>query len=181
MCKNNDDHRLALSLFCSALDIYRGHRSPYALEVAGFHEIDASGFYTLSAKGITAYAENEPTEFTSLDQWEREYRLYDVISKMKVFQKHRTWKGFNVWKRGVRRSKISRCQTSLSENLFHLIEAFQDPLLSITKLCSDMRYLRLHRLKKGDLYTLDGFLATQSSLRDEVRGIYCCCRGLVSF
>ena len=45
------------------------------------------------------------SEFTSLEQWEREYRLFGQLHRIPFFKKYRKWKGFSVWKKSVRRDK----------------------------------------------------------------------------
>eukprot|EP00976_Prorocentrum_cordatum_P087605 1186973-Prorocentrum_minimum.AAC.2 len=53
-----------------------GMSDPYDLEIVPHSEIKESNFYTMSTTGVT-HNYNGAVEFTPLDQWEREYHLYN--------------------------------------------------------------------------------------------------------
>jgi len=68
-------------IYCNIIKpkIAKGQPSydPYNLEVVEYSNIDRSNyFYTLSAKGATMFDKNNHAEFTPLDQWLREYKLF---------------------------------------------------------------------------------------------------------
>lgn len=65
----------------------------------------AADYYTFSRAGVTHFVGKGDSEFTSLEQWEREYRLFGQLHAIPFFKKYRKWKAFTVWKRGVRRDK----------------------------------------------------------------------------
>lgn len=68
--------------------------NPYALEVVPFAKTDQNDFCTLSARGITRYCGKGNTEFTSLDQWEREVQLFTALKQVKLFKLYKNWKQF---------------------------------------------------------------------------------------
>lgn len=144
--------------------------NPYALEVVPFAAVDEADFCTMSARGVTHYVAGASADFTTLEQWEREYQLFSAITTLGVFRKYRAWKGFSVWRRGVRMSKMRRAQRALSRQLFHLDGAFQQPLQEIRQLCHGVQGIRLHRLRAGVLYTLDKFVEAQREQRELVSG-----------
>ncbi|GBG58670.1 hypothetical protein CBR_g71 [Chara braunii] len=104
--------------------------NPYDLEIVNHNEIDMSNFYTMSAAGVTHFAEAS-AEFTPLEQWEREYHLYNLISSLKTFRQYKMWKGFAMWKRFVRKKKTRHCCIMLGKHLFFLNSIFQRALLHI--------------------------------------------------
>lgn len=65
----------------------------------------AADYYTFSRAGVTHFVGKGESEFTSLEQWEREYRLFGQLHAIPFFAKYRKWKGFSVWKKSVRRDK----------------------------------------------------------------------------
>ena len=82
------------------------------------HEnINPNDYYTISATGVTRLRDDE-TEYTTLGSWEKEYRDYQILIKIKTFSNFRMWKAFAVWRKNVRTKKISQCKNDLSENLF---------------------------------------------------------------
>ena len=68
--------------------------NPYALKVVPFGMLDQTDFCTLSARGVSRYMDNMQTDFTSLDQWEREVQLFYALKSLKIFEMYRMWKGF---------------------------------------------------------------------------------------
>ena len=47
-------------------------------------------------------------DFTSLDQWEREYFLYTKMMEIPFFKKFRMWKAFYFWKVLIRKTKSNK-------------------------------------------------------------------------
>ena len=93
------------------------------------HEnIDPNDYYTISATGVTRLRDHE-TEYTALGSWEKEYRDYQILIKIKTFSNFRMWKAFAVWRKNVRSKKISQCKTDLSENLFIVNDVSMQPEL----------------------------------------------------
>ena len=66
--------------------------NPYALQVVSFSETNSKDFFTLSAHGITYYQSEVDSDFTSLNQWERELQLFNALKKLRL------WRLFMVWK-----------------------------------------------------------------------------------
>eukprot|EP00898_Chlorokybus_atmophyticus_P006606 jgi/Chlat1/6947/Chrsp52S06617 len=126
--------------------------NPYDLEVVPFQSVDQSDFFTMSARGVTRYlgagasTGGGGAEFTSLDQWEREWQLFRAMRELKAFAQFREWKAFTVWRRSVRRARFRRAQVSLSKSLFQLNPVFQLSLQKIRALCFSLSSLRLHHL-----------------------------------
>lgn len=86
-------------------------------QVVVHENINPNDYYTISATGVTRLRDNE-TEYTTLGSWEKEYRDYQILIKIKTFSNFRMWKAFAVWRKNVRTKKISQCKNDLSENLF---------------------------------------------------------------
>lgn len=59
-----------------------------------FARADKDELYTLSAKGVNQYRGNIHTEFTPLEQWEREVTLFSSLKRLKTFSQYKLWKAF---------------------------------------------------------------------------------------
>lgn len=89
----------------------------FTLQVVVHEDIDPNDYYTISSTGVTRLRDNE-TEYNTLGSWEKEYRNYQILIKIKTFSNFRMWKAFAVWRKNVRSKKMSKCKTDLEENLF---------------------------------------------------------------
>lgn len=79
--------------------------SPYNLVMVDHADIKAlnarpphersCGYYTMSAKGVTHHVDG-CADFTSLDQFERDYFLYRHLLRLRMFAQYRLWKAFKV-------------------------------------------------------------------------------------
>jgi hypothetical protein len=58
--------------------VYLNPRGAYDLEIIKHDNIDPENYYTMSRAGVTQFYYTD-TDFTSLDQWEREYFLYTKV------------------------------------------------------------------------------------------------------
>ena len=87
-------------------------------------DISEEYFFTISSSGVTLY-DNGTAEFTALDQWQREYYLFNEILQIRTFKIYRIWKAFMVWMKFVKKEKFSSATKKLTSGLFQL-----DPVLS---------------------------------------------------
>lgn len=142
--------------------------NPYNLEVVNHSDIDESHFLTMSAAGVTHFIDGQ-ADFTPLDQWEREYHLYNQIIKLDVFRQYKLWKGFATWKKRVRQKKTRQFKQKLERNLFILNPVFQKSLLQVRHFCHQLSDLTLHDIDTTVLYALDDFFEKQLSRREDVR------------
>ena len=63
----------------------------YDLELVSQETVDPIHYYTISREGVTQYRMKE-SHFTTLTQWEREFRLFHKISRIRFFKQYRCWK-----------------------------------------------------------------------------------------
>lgn len=153
----------------------RAMYNPYLLSMVPFSYVDENDFYTMSSRGIAHCLHGQTTDFTSLEQWEREVHLFHAMKQLKMFKFYRQWKSMGVWRKGVRRAKINRAQTSLSKHLFVLNTSFQESIAAVKKECLALESFRLHcfstyqhkdgsvSLYDSAVYSLDGFLDAANS------------------
>jgi hypothetical protein len=69
--------------------------SVYELEAVAQDRVSRLLYFTLSKEGVTIFQDSagvKTSTFTSLQQWEREYRLFNKISQIRFFQRYRRWK-----------------------------------------------------------------------------------------
>jgi dynein heavy chain len=132
----------------------------YDLEVCEHFEINAENYYTMSASGITHFLKSDP-DFTFISDWEREFRLYNMIRQIPFFKKYRVWKSFMELKRIVRSKKTNAASDALTKELFLFSPALRVALLKIKSLCYDVGALRLIDVDPEDTYELLPFSQKQ--------------------
>ena len=104
-------------------------------------------FFTISKSGIT-YNYGKQTDFTTIEQFEREHAGFHKILKIRFFRRYRKWKNFTFWKKNVRNSKIQSAKRRLKKTLFILSDEFANPLLETTKYVNN--FIRLYKKKAKD-------------------------------
>lgn len=142
-------------------------RSAYDLETCEHWETDPNDYYTMSRAGITHFVGTD-SEFTSLEQWEREYSLFNLIRKIPFFAKYRKWKNFTVWKTNVRSEKASNFSGALDDGLFFLNPTLRVSLMRLRRLCFEVSRWRLFEYNQEQTYTLDAFCDEQAVKRHHV-------------
>jgi len=139
-------------------------RSAYDLEIVDYSTTKSQEYYTLSRSGITRFQESD-SDFTPLDQWEREYALFNKMRGIPFFSKYRKWKTFAVWKTNVKGANLSTARDSLQQNLFIFIPSLRDALMTIKNLCFEVASLRLIDISSDKTLTLDEFISGQQHLQ----------------
>jgi hypothetical protein len=79
--------------------------NPYHLKVVPHAQVDEDHFFTLSASGVTQFDKGK-ADFTQLDQWQREYYLFNEILQIKCFKSYLYWKIWKCWRKFVRNTKV---------------------------------------------------------------------------
>ena len=57
---------------------------------------------TISARGITHFTDDEAI-FMTIEQWEREVKMFHRLREIDFFKKYKMWKNFSLWKKLTRR------------------------------------------------------------------------------
>jgi len=151
---------------------------PYNLQIVAFSDVNPNDHYTISAAGVThclRKGKEEMTEFTQLDQWEKECGLFQQVMKIPFFSRYQSWKAYYSWKRVIQADKIANCKAVLAQNLFVLNDTFQPSLLRVRELCVAASQLKLHQIKRGATYTLEQFTEVQEAHKVET------CKKLATF
>jgi dynein heavy chain len=68
-----------------------------------FDERNQKEYMTISARGITHFLDDEAT-FLTIEEWEREARMFGKLRGIEFFKKYKLWKNFFLWKRLMRRN-----------------------------------------------------------------------------
>ena len=142
-------------------------RTAYDLETCEHWETDPNDYYTMSKAGITHFV-GQDSEFTSLEQWEREYSLFTLIRNIPFFAKYRLWKNFTVWKKNVRAEASGKCSAMLDTGLFFLNPTLRVSLMRLRRLCFEVSRWRLFEVNQEKTYTLDEFCEEQAVKRHHV-------------
>ncbi len=89
-------------------------------------------YMTVSQRGIVHVVSGE-AQFKSIQEFEREARIFKEIKEIDFFKKYRTWKTFSAWKTLMRRTMIFKTSDFLNRELFVLDPELSRPLLDIRK------------------------------------------------
>merc|ERR1712146_234739 len=136
-------------------------------------DIDTSNYSTISKEGLTQYRNNE-SQFTTLVQFERDYKLYHLISRIRFFALYKRWKSFFIWKKSVRIKKITHAVEALQNSLFLLNPSLRRAHLSVREMSLGLNQMGMLNMKDGEIFKLEEFLSAQRELHDgshEIRGI----------
>jgi len=147
--------------------VYLNPRGPYDLQIVRHDQINPSNYCTMSRAGMTHFYQNE-TDFTSLDQWEREYYLYTRMMEIDFFKKFRAWKTFYFWKKYIRRTKHAKCKKILQDNLYILSPYLRPSLLHLRKLCWEASQWNIFKLLPNHTLTLEQFREAQEMQKQEI-------------
>ncbi len=123
--------------------------------------VRAADYYTFSRAGVTRFVGKGESEFTSLEQWEREYRLFGQLHAIPFFAKYRKWKGFSVWRKSVRRDKSGSAGNALLNGLFVLNPVLRSALFKLRLLCIGVEEWLLFEYASDKTYTLEEFVELQ--------------------
>jgi hypothetical protein len=66
---------------------------PYDVHVVPVEQINHNDYYTISKTGVQ-HVVNGIAEFTALDDWEEEYRVFCMVAKFRFFSQFRMWKQY---------------------------------------------------------------------------------------
>ena len=142
--------------------------SVYDLEKVNQDDIDKNFYFTLSKEGITQYR-NKVSTFTTIIQWEREYKLFYQISQIKFFTQYKRWKAFTVWKKSIRSSKIHHSSELLSSNLFIFNSSLRSALLTVRKMSMILVTIGLLNWPENTTFDLEDFVRSQNVVHSELR------------
>ncbi|VDK35198.1 unnamed protein product [Taenia asiatica] len=139
----------------------------YNLKVTSYQNISKRDYYTISTSGCTHFVGDE-VELTSLERFEREYKLFLSMRKLPLFAQFRLWKVFLRWRKVVRYSQMVHCQRFLEANLFIANSTLRPALLNLREMCHSLSGATLCRVDRGRTSTLVEFLSLQMVQLGEV-------------
>jgi hypothetical protein len=93
---------------------------------------------TISSRGIVHTVDGDET-FITLDEWEREYKIFNKLKYIKFFNHYKLWKNFMLWRKLRRRTNFKKKRNYLEKNLFLIDEKLSLPLLDIKSICFDVQ------------------------------------------
>lgn len=151
--------------------------NPYSLRIVDHREVDARNYATLSKFGITRFIDDgteSQSEFLELEQFEREFFIYSLLTKISVFKKFRIWKGFGEWKRIVRRVKYNARRKTILKSLLILHPMLRDSILTMRKGCCELGNMNLFAMSRSvpsdiDSVTIHQFRDIQAKVNVKTR------------
>ena len=102
-------------------------------------------------------------DFTPLKAWIRERNIFNSAMKIPFFKKYRIWKGFGVWKKNIRVSKMIESRQVLVKNLFVLDPVLRASLLELRTSCLEVAGKRMIDIAANKTYNLTEFLQEQQT------------------
>ncbi|GBG29459.1 Dynein heavy chain 1, axonemal [Hondaea fermentalgiana] len=142
--------------------------SVYELRVVDHKNVDPEDYFTLSREGVTHFTDSQ-AEFTPMDLWEHEFRIFSKMKSISFFARFRVWKNFTMWKRNVRGAKRKIGSEVLQKQLFILNNRLRESLLQIRQMCLSLGARRLVSADRSKTYTLDEFRETQRAHREKLQ------------
>ena len=143
--------------------------STYDLEKVQQEHIDKDNYCTISKEGLTQYRDKS-SQFTKLEQFEREYKLFHKISRIRFFALYKRWKAFFTWKKGLRRNKIANAVEALKNSLFVLNPSLRRAHLGVREMSLGLNDMGMLNMKNGEIFQLEHFVETQNELHSGLRG-----------
>ncbi|XP_048507335.1 dynein axonemal heavy chain 6 [Athalia rosae] len=108
--------------------------TPYAMKIVPYDQLQRT-YMTISTDGVTQYSPEEMS-FTPIELWEREYRFYLKLMKIRSFVTYRLWKAFYVWRKTLAWSKFVNARNYMEKNLFISDPILSKALLEVKAMCA---------------------------------------------
>lgn len=143
-------------------------RSVYDLRVVPAEKADRTEYFTLSKEGVTLFCK-DASYFSSLTQWEREYKIFNRMANINFFKLYKRWKAFTVWKKGLSYGKLHSASKQLQTNLFFFTPPLRAALLGATEQFIMLANAGLISIPANETMKLDGFLALQQRVHADLR------------
>ena len=86
---------------------------PYDLKIVEFDQRNPQEYFTISARGITHYINGEQ-EFMTIEEWERESKMFAQLKEIEFFKIYKIWKSFSLWKKFMRRNIMKEYSSKLN-------------------------------------------------------------------
>ena len=137
----------------------------YDYEFVKFNEKNEE-YMTISSRGITHFTPGG-AYFLSLDEWEREYKLYQKLKEISFFKQYKKWKNFSLWKNLRRRNMMDERSQFLEAELFILDEKLRDPLLDLRAKSWEILRFDLFDISFDKVRTIEEFNIEQDRKRTE--------------
>ncbi|CAG9317056.1 unnamed protein product [Blepharisma stoltei] len=117
----------------------------YDLEFVSFNERNQNEYFTISSRGITHFSHGD-ISFLTLEEWEREYLMYQKLKKIAFFKQYKLWKDFSLWKNMRRRIMMRERAQFLEQELFILDNKLRESFFEVRYQC--------YRISKFDMIDL---------------------------
>ena len=123
-------------------------------------------YLTISSRGITHFTPGG-AYFLSLEEWEREYKLYQRLKEISFFKQYKKWKNFSLWKNLRRRNMMEAKSRFLETELFILDEKLRDSLLDLRGKSWEILRFDLFDISFDKVRTIEEFNEEQEKKRTE--------------
>ncbi|KAK2955882.1 putative Dynein axonemal heavy chain 6 [Blattamonas nauphoetae] len=132
--------------------------NPYDLIVVPYEKINKTDYYTVSTKGITHFFHGV-VDFTSLEEWEKERKYYNLLLLIPTFKDYRVWRSFAAWESYVRCRRISAAHSILQTTHYLSEPPLQSAMNAVRKECLAFKdQIRLYVVNNQKTYSIDDFL-----------------------
>ena len=139
----------------------------YDFELTTFEKKNEAEYLTISARGVTHFVNGEAV-FLTLNEWEREYKLYRRLKEINFFRQYKLWKNYSLWKNMRRRNMMVDRSQFLEQQLFILDDKLRGPLLEVRSRSFQITRWDLVDIKFDKSSQLNEFTRDQENLRERV-------------
>jgi dynein heavy chain len=140
---------------------------PYDFEFVNYNKRNPNEYLTISSRGVT-YFLNGVAEFITIEEWHREYMVYQKLKDIPFFKQYKLWKNFSIWKNSRRRTMMEVRSSFLEKELFILDKTLRDAMFNVrTNIFKIMRW-ELIDLNTEEVRTIEKFNADQDKKRTQI-------------
>ena len=123
--------------------------------------------WTLSLEGLTHIRDGD-VDFIPLDVWLASIEKFKRLLQIPFFKKHREWKFFSLWRRGVQCTKIQTSLTRINGDFFFADTTLRNSFLQVRVALNELQRTKLFSLRSDGAYTLQQFIDENSEYRQTV-------------
>lgn len=127
--------------------------------------------WTLSLEGLT-HIRNGDVDFIPLESWLNSIEKFKRLLQIPFFKKHREWKFFSLWKRGVQCTKVSNSLQRINADFFFANQTLRNSFLQVRAALNELQRTKLFSLRSDGAYTLQQFIDENSEYRQTVTSTF---------
>lgn len=161
-----------------------GKENFYELKQTTYQETNKERiYYTLSAKGLNVYIDQNPKEFIKLSEWIIERQGYNYISQINFFKNFKIWRILKIWRKNIFRQKKIAYQNELANMLLFNNKDYNEKICHHKAYCNKILQLKILDLRVSlESITFETFIfkqeTSQVKLKKDIQDIHTHCESI---